>query len=312
MAEVMTTVRGILGLEDNQSVRKKRLRTAELKEITGVKEEEPVKVDATGGEPDLLTNSAPTKAGFHDSITVQKDCDETKDEDTSNHDQYISRLANSSSDAMSDDEEGIAISASDIRQSSYSPFGDKALSPPISHPSVEIPRPRDKTNHPRTSATGPTTSTTFLPSLTMGGFYSGSESGSVEDEGTADIKPRKNRMGQQARRQLWEKKFGQRANHIQKQSRELGWDACKGALGGGDRGQRGRRGGRGGTGLRPRVSRNEDGQRTSGANSDPIQTRKEKVAKAVDGPLHPSWEAAKKAKEHKGNVAFTGTKVVFD
>lgn len=50
----------------------------------------------------------------------------------------------------------------------------------------------------------------------------------------------------------------------------------------------------------------------SGANSDPVRPRTEKKPKATDGPLHPSWEAAKKAKEQKKSVVFEGKKTVFD
>ena len=36
------------------------------------------------------------------------------------------------------------------------------------------------------------------------------------------------------------------------------------------------------------------------------------VPKKDEGPLHPSWEAARKAKEAKTNVTFQGKKVKFD
>lgn len=98
--------------------------------------------------------------------------------------------------------------------------------------------------------------------------------------------------------------------------RDEGWDDRKGARGGDERGMRGRGrgagngvGGRGGSGGR------RGGILGSGANSDPIITKREKPVKPMkgaEGPLHPSWEAARKAKEQKTQVAFQGKKVVFD
>jgi hypothetical protein len=149
----------------------------------------------------------------------------------------------------------------------------------------------------------------FIPSLSLGGYISGSGS---DPESDIDVEPaRKNRRGQRARQQIWEKKFGTGAKHLGKvkEDRNQGWDAKRGATdgvkgrrseraqkertasgAGGSRGLAGKRGGAAGNSAAPRRKHNDD-----------------------EGPLHPSWEAAKKAKEKKSvPVAFAGKKTTFD
>ena len=160
------------------------------------------------------------------------------------------------------------------------------------------------------------TSTAFLPSLSMGGYYSGSESdiddGFDHERGPPIKQERKNRRGQRARQQIAEKKYGKEAKHLANQklnetkSRNDGWDARKGAVGGGDR-RRGK-----GVGGDRFGGRNAA---PTGANGDAIGSRartSKKEAKKADGPLHPSWEAAKKRKEEGGKIEFAGKKITFD
>ena len=101
-------------------------------------------------------------------------------------------------------------------------------------------------------------------------------------------------MGQQARRALAEKKYKENARHI-----KLG-------LGSGKREDKGdpKRGGRSDGGL-------GGGRRFSEGKGD----RGRKVVerkKDTEGPLHPSWEAARKAKEAKAKAEFQGKKIKFD
>lgn len=145
--------------------------------------------------------------------------------------------------------------------------------------------------------------TSFLPSLTMAGYISGPESDIEEDAGSA---PRKNRRGQRARQQIWEQKYGTKAKHLQKPDRNVSWNAKRGAVDGNDRYGRGR---------------NHSGRRASpdyaaggdGGKSAPRGTRDTKKTQAdADRPIHPSWEAAKKAKEKREMaVAFQGKKITF-
>ncbi|RAL17319.1 BUD22-domain-containing protein [Aspergillus homomorphus CBS 101889] len=166
--------------------------------------------------------------------------------------------------------------------------------------------PSKKSKSVQKGSAKPATSTTFLPSLMMGGYWSGSESEAEDiDRETAEPPRRKNRMGQQARRALWEKKYGAGANHVKqeqqkgKKGRDGGWDARKGATDGSG-GPRGRYGHGAGPGRgRPQY---DDSRPQRGPPKKPQD----------DKPLHPSWEAAKKAKEQKATAAFAGKKVVFE
>jgi len=166
----------------------------------------------------------------------------------------------------------------------------------------------------------PPSATTFLPSL-MGGYWSGSES-EEDDEAAAAASPplRKNRMGQQARRQLWEKKYGVNANHLKKQDknyvqgRDKGWDSRRGAIPG-DESRR--KGDRSKCFSSSTNFERHDGTRQTehgitpgtkifgGKASTSAQTHEQK-------PLHPSWEAARKAKLQKSQATFQGKKVIFN
>lgn len=139
---------------------------------------------------------------------------------------------------------------------------------------------------------------TFLPTL-MSGYISGSDSDINTDyyknknskkNGPAEPKDRKNRMGQQARRALWEKKFGKNADHVKREEAEQGRKE-----------------------IERRIKR---GKGAGGKKGDGVK-KKEKSTE-VKGPLHPSWEAARKTKEQQSKVQEAvmgkpmGTKIVFD
>ena len=134
----------------------------------------------------------------------------------------------------------------------------------------------------------PAASSKFLPSL-MSGYVSGSDSDPDADyykdkkPGPPEKKERKNRMGQQARRALWEKKFGKEANHVKSAEEEA-------------REKRERR----------------DAKRARNGLAPMGEKRPEK-----EGPLHPSWEAARLAKEKQAKMAEVmfkpqGKKITFD
>ena len=159
----------------------------------------------------------------------------------------------------------------------------------------------DHDKHPRKpprTVNAPTT-TTFLPSLTMGGYISGSDSEpNASDEAAANIQLRKNRRGQRARQAIWEKKYGAKAKHVVRQAngRDAGWDTRRGAVESGAPGK-----GKFGKGVE-----RKQGGRPGGKSA--VAPEK----KAGSEKLHPSWEAAKKAKEGKKMMAFTGKKIVFN
>ncbi|KAF1832843.1 Bud-site selection protein [Decorospora gaudefroyi] len=181
---------------------------------------------------------------------------------------------------------------------------DSAFDSDLESDSDQVSIPTAKTKLPATD-TKPTTSA-FLPALSHAAYFSGSESEASDLD--ADIEPRKNRRGQRARQKIAEAKFGAKAKHLEKVQKKAGWDAKRGAVG--DKRERNARktGGR--------------GPEQSGGNAEPLGDKKgEKKAGAKrerddKGDLHPSWLAAKKAKESKKlkiEVGKTqGRKVVFD
>ena len=216
-------------------------------------------------------------------------------EDSDAFAQFNSRLAGSDSESGDDDDndrlDPMAISPSPSR----SPSPNLDLETSASPEPEPSPAKKSKT---KTSKPAPATSTTFLPSLSMGGYVSGSESEPSDDE---DAQPRrKNRMGQQARRALWEKKFGSRANHVkqqvakEKRNRDSGWDVRRGATGSGSGSATGAN----------REMRGNRLQRSGESKRTEVKDNK---------PIHPSWEAARKAKEQQASTAaFKGKKVTFD
>lgn len=143
----------------------------------------------------------------------------------------------------------------------------------------------------------------MLPSL-MGGYISGSES----DASDIDVAPaaRKNRRGQRARQAIWEKKFKDRAKHLsqEKAGRDSGWDLKRGAVDGSERTPWKR-------GIKTPFERRPDGGREEEEHAAPERRPRPPTKKDDEGPLHPSWEARKKAKEQQ-TAAFQGKKITFD
>lgn len=167
--------------------------------------------------------------------------------------------------------------------------------------------------------TAPPTDSTFLPSL-MGGYVSGSESAS-----DIDVEPPKKRRGQRARQAIWEKKYGSGAKHLQKaaqeekQGRDSGWDMRRGAVGQGDGGRRTpwKQGvndpfSKGNAPARNDKRQSRQPQQRSNTYQAPEPPRRPPPKKDNEGPLHPSWEARKKAKESQKGAEFAGKKITFD
>ena len=191
--------------------------------------------------------------------------------------------------------EGIQRNSTSPRAAGYSLEADLSMARSESESRSASPEPRK----------APTTKkTSFVPSLTMGGYISGSGS-EVEDD--IDMAPRKNRRGQRARQQIWEQKYGSKAKHLQRQDRKNGWDPKRGATDGGRFGGPGRSS----RGTRASPDFNVGGMKEH-PSSRPVNEGKKKQPDDT-GPIHPSWEAAKRAKEKKDvPVAFQGKKTTFD
>jgi hypothetical protein len=245
------------------------------------------------------------RRGEQDSRDLEvSDGDDSGSEDLS---QFNSRLApGSDSEDEADEESG--DDDDDDENSNADDISDSVSRSPSPDFSAEgSPAPKKPKGAKGSSA--PIKDTTFLPSLMMGGYWSGSEE-ATDDEETSGKKPqRKNRMGQQARRALWEKKFGAGANHVKNEQmaqkyggRDNGWDTKRGATDGSRGGRGGRRGGFGGSAGHSQDR--HDGHAPGG--------RPKPAPKKDEGPLHPSWEAKRKAKEQATTAAFAGKKVTFD
>ncbi|KAJ5287354.1 hypothetical protein N7478_003040 [Penicillium angulare] len=247
------------------------------------------------------------------------DGNESGDEDFS---QFDSRLApGSGSEAEDSEDEDDEMKTKGFDPADISDSVSRSPSPDYSEAEEEEEDEEEKSSPPpkKTKASAlsaaQSQNTTFLPSLMMGGYWSGSEE-ATDDEKEAAPAPRKNRMGQQARRALWEKKYGEKANHVQaeqknqRHNRDNGWDMKRGATGTAGSAGRGHSGGYGGgyggDSGRPlnRSERRAGGYPSGQPNRAPPPKD--------DGPVHPSWEAKKKQKEKNAMAAFAGKKVVFD
>ena len=332
MAKALKDVWAGLGIEEPKSNGKKRMRAKDYADGSLEDDVDGPEVSKRGGSLKPLTGAQEqdewSGLSAHESLAddehqeLQKkeedmeENDNNDDDEDVDYDMYTSRLAGSSG---SDSESiGVEAEGQDHDRDAMSITEDETEG----HEEAEDNNDRPSNNPLRKPKppTRPPKSTTFLPSLSMGGYWSGSDSDppSSSGGGAANGVVRKNRMGQQARRALWEKKFGKEARHVKKgardrdRDRDQGWDARKGAQGGGDgRGKRGR--GRGRAAGRGGGRGGARFARSTGANADPVVARKAKPSTAAANvPLHPSWEAARKAKEQKKATPFQGKKVVFD
>ncbi|KAL8775797.1 MAG: hypothetical protein Q9203_003761 [Teloschistes exilis] len=312
----MNSICASLGINGAQVLKRKRIRKADYqKGLDGTVVEVPSRpVHRDNQESNPFSGSE----NLQFTRTLGVDANQGSETDGNLDDEhYGSRLGEVSDNISNSGSE--EIDYNDLRASiSNTPRRDLSvlLSPSPSDSSVATKNqaPHDSSSSGRHVAN--TTATTFLPSLSLGGYWSGSEQGS-EEKGYPDHQTRKNRRGQRERRLIAEKKYGQKASHLTKQqprrARDQGWDARKGAQPDEEGGKRAR-----GRGRRAQMSRQLHTSRkgpasSSGANSDPVGKRKPAgKGKPVDGPLHPSWQAAKVAKEQKSAATFQGKKVTFD
>ena len=249
----------------------------------------------------------------------------------SRFDQYMARMAHTSDDGETGDQPGGEISHdTDVRTEGLVTDDEEELSveggvslPPNAvsneaseHSSSQTDDSPQRSPPTRAQPARPT-STTFLPSLTMGGYISGSDSASIaSDIDAAGAELRKNRRGQRARRAIWEKKFGAQAKHVQHDTdgRDLGWDAKRGATEARSVAKSARKR------VEPKQPRNRKERRALekrqgvklAANGSSKGDMAPKRMRDDEGKLHASWEAAKKAKADKQKVAFAGKKIVFD
>lgn len=100
-------------------------------------------------------------------------------------------------------------------------------------------------------------------------------------EGSKDMDERKkNRMGQRARKRMWEEKYGDSAKHVQAEKKAKGKDG---------------------------KGRYTKARGVDNPKSTHNKLRKEESSSSLS--LHPSWEASKRMKEK--HVSFQGQRTVF-
>ncbi|EAU33174.1 NADH-ubiquinone oxidoreductase 30.4 kDa subunit, mitochondrial precursor [Aspergillus terreus NIH2624] len=285
--DIMAGIKQLLGVDDKPAGGKKQADVSEKKRDAAA---------STNKQPAAGTGAA--EVSGEDSSEEWGGIESGSDAGSEDFSQFDGLLA-----PGSDDEDGDEAASEDASDGGVD-LSAAASNMSISRsPSPAAPPPKKQ----KAQAAAPVTSTTFLPSLAAG-YFSGSESEGEDAE--AEQPRRKNRMGQQARRALWEKKYGSGANHVKKQKeqekrdRSSGWDPRRGAVDPAD-GKRGRWGGGRGGGRAAGGGRQGQDRQDRGGRPAPPKPQDNK-------PLHPSWEAAKRAKEQKSMASFQGKKVVFD
>jgi hypothetical protein len=281
-----------------------------------VEDEESVTLDNEDEHIEAQGEQEPAWEGFDsnsESVAGSVANSEIDSEDLSRYDGLI---ANSSDDDSTFDSDGEAeLQRPSGKSRSKDPMEVSESEPETSDHESPEPQPQ-KAPKPSKPPPSKADGSTFLPTL-MGGYWSGSEESATDDEDVAPP-PRKNRMGQQARRALAERKFGAKAKHVQAglvaKVRDKDWDPKRGARGENDKGRGARRGG-----SRNVASRGgRDGfvrskEQFTGENAIEVTPRPRRVGKKDDtGVLHPSWQAKKMAKDAQKVATFSGKKVVFD
>lgn len=297
MPQIMKTIYGLLGI-DQAGQEKSKSNDAVAKPTNG----------APGPESDDEFNGFSSEEPEDDSRRQGDDPVDFGDDIDPAFAEYAKGRLASSSDEESDSEgEGIRRQKWDKSRDLLR--GDISLSPTPSEVSSSD-EPQFVVSKPAKSVT----KTAFLPSLSLGGYYSGSES-DVDDgndyHGPALPQARKNRRGQRARQQLAELKYGKKAKHLLNQqsnnrpSRDDGWDPKRGAVG--RQGINPRERPRGGNPSRQR----SDDRPTSESLNRPVKPTPK--TRDDQGSLHPSWEAAKKRKmQDTAQASFQGKKITFD
>lgn len=308
MTEVMNSVGLLLGVPSGTVSRKKgRLRASDIGRVGDLAKSGDVIAEGIEESNIQQEQNTPQIKNISTPHNVNRLKTAHSDEGSDDYDAYASQLGSSSDEVSTEVDQGqknlkdrLMVNHRSSRTASFSSSFSTSPSIPA-YPNPE--RSQIPTTKPQ--------STAFLPSITLGGYISDSDS---EYSSAAEaLEPRKNRRGQRARRQIWEKKFGRNAKHLQSQARsqnrDLDWDPRAGARSTEDRYK-----GKSEKGHR-QIRRGRAGPLSSGANADPVKARASKAeskGKQAAGPLHPSWEAAKRAKEATKSVAFQGKKLVFD
>ncbi|KAL9601483.1 MAG: hypothetical protein Q9179_002852 [Wetmoreana sp. 5 TL-2023] len=311
--DFISNVRTSLGANGWQNSKRKRIRKADYQQVSD-------KANMANGATSKLDRGVEGEASprvelptteFHQGGT-------TDSGDSHKYAEFDSRLAASDEDSLNFDPEGTDDYSLSAEPGKTSAQGLSLSPSPITSESSNATNSAPQQNVRRSDkVTSDAKATTFLPSLMMGGYWSGSEMGGKDEDDNSEDQARKNRRGQRERRLIAEKKYGRNANHLKKQGpgrdRDQGWNTRRGAQADDGRGRRGKGRGNKARGAQASRSTKKGAASSSGANSDPVAPRKPAGrGKSTEGVLHPSWQAAKSAKEQKKAATFQGKKVTFD
>jgi hypothetical protein len=321
---IIESIFGVLGIEDDGLASKTEKRNdkkaptngtlgsikAQTNQLTRADDDE-WSGSESGSDIDVPVDGGDLKDSTDDQSPVDSEKSHQNKESAGGTDfsGFSDRIADSSEDKSEEDNSDNKVTAqnglSSHERSRRHPVLETSHAFTVGSPSQlpllsESPMPQKK----KTATRPPPSSTASLPALTMGGYYSGSESASdIEDDRT---KVRKNRRGQRERRKIAEAKFGTAAKHLAKQdgNRNAGWDPKRGATDGKSNSK-----------GRMRFEKPTNTKGPTGANGDVLGSRKKETVK--DGPMHPSWEAARKRKEQGSKITINpaggmGKKITFD
>ncbi|KAK7526204.1 Bud-site selection protein [Phyllosticta citriasiana] len=340
MDKIVEDVRECLGVvgEEKGGLKEDKAKMEKKSAKTTRKQEEEEEFDSESEEDEF--------AGFSDRIAASSDDEEEDDElrvppgykptrdlsvtpdpspaaseDEQDEDEALAS-ADGSNDENDDDEQQASdaslLEEEESEEEEQEEQEDAAIASPSRSASPEAPSKPSRTA--AIAAAAPTKST-FIPSLSAVGYISGSDSDGAEPEDIDEaVAPRrKNRRGQRARQAIWEKKYGEKAAHVQKQQhkaktdRNAGWDAKRGATDGAGRGKGAKVGVKFGIAARggPKSTVGKDSG--TAANTTALGKRKVAAHRDDEGKLHPSWEAKKRLKEQaSAKVQFQGKKITFD
>lgn len=294
--------------EEEAPPKAKALKTRGDEDVTMVEQEEEEEEEVTDfdgfesdvDEPGPAVGEPDSEAEAKEEVEFAK-YDEllgsSSDEDEDEGDDMYKRFRGQEKVDLDDISLSGSGSESDVEEDS----SESEEAPSVPQPTVKKTTKESKQKSAKAAKVGPVRDSTFLPSL-MGGYISGSESAS-----DIDVAPPKKRLGQRSRQAIAEKKYGARAKHLRQErrngGRDAGWDMKRGAVEAGDHNRKApwKKGGPHQGNRYDQGPHQPQGQRT-----EPRPTKRDD-----QGQLHPSWQAAKKAKEQKA-ATFSGQKIVFD
>ncbi|KAK4238468.1 Bud-site selection protein [Achaetomium macrosporum] len=293
-------------LEDGEEVDEEEEEKAvsQLDKLLGLESEE----DEDDEEVEMLVKGrkrTTTSSKELDPMEITTDEDDGDDEEEDDEDldpMEVTSDEEKEGSASEDEFQGFSDSYQESQESSENEDEDASDSESSTSSISRSPSPKKVASSKKAAKLSKPTDSTFLPTL-MGGYISGSESASDVDIGP----PRKNRRGQRARQAIWEKKYGEKAKHLQKpaKGRDAGWDLKRGAVDGDSKPWK--------RGIRNPLSDKKSSKVVDTQHAAPPKKEPPPRTRDDSGPLHPSWEARRLAKEKEMLTApFQGKKITFD